>query len=262
MCFISTVVVVPITIYSIYSQWKVGKICPLCLMILFCMIIQAIMFIYICSGTLNIGLLLVWIACAFCFLCLFILYSNNRLNELDRLDTKIESLKLKRNKDILLLTSSRVEDINASIWLGAEASQIIVTTIISPSCKRCRKTVSELLSLSERKIEFRWNIILGKTSNSDSEMIKIWIQNYVYDKKKFIQDLYLWSNGRIRNFSNDSNSNQHELKIKEIYMNNERQLDSLRILGYPRIILNDRLLSQLYSSEDLELLITDQSNMT
>lgn len=258
---VSTIVVVPVTVYSAYSQWKIKKICPLCLIILACVIIQAAVFVYIPSGTINLGLLTVWVACAVCYLCLFTLYSHNRLNQHENLGTRIENLKLKRSKDVLLMKSSSAGHVKAPISLGVETSRINVTTIISPSCRHCRKIVSELLSLTEQKIEFRWNIILGTTAINDPEKIKIWIQSYIYDKNKFIQDLYLWSSGRIRNLSYKSGTDPHDSKVKEMCRDNDRQIENLNISGFPQIILNGRLLSPVYSTEDLELMIFDQSNI-
>lgn len=261
MNLVSAIVVVPVAAYSAYSQWKVRKICPLCLMILACVITQAAMFVHMPFGTINLGLLTVWAACAVCFLCLFTMYSNNRINQHENLGTRIENLKLKRSKDVLLMKSSSAERVKAPISLGAEASHVNVTTIISPSCRHCRKTVSELLSLTEQKIEFRWNIILGKTAINDPEKIKIWIHNYVHDKNRFIQDLYLWSSGRIRNLSYSSVADPQDPKVKEMCRDNDRQIEDMKISGFPRIILNDRLLSPVYSAEDLELMILDQSNI-
>lgn len=261
MCLVSAILVVPVSMYSVYSQWKVRKICPLCLMILACVVIQAAMFVHIPSGTFNLGLLTVWAACAGCYLCMLTQYSNNRIKKHENLGIRIENLKLKRSKDVFLMKSSSAEPVKAPISLGAETSHVNVTTIISPSCRHCRKTVSELLSLIEQKIDFRWNIILGKTAINDSGKIKIWIQSYIYDKNKFIQDLYLWSSGRIQNLSCKSGTNPQDPKVKEMCRDNDRQIEDLNISGFPRIILNGRLLSPVYSAEDLELMILDQSNI-
>lgn len=261
MYLVSCIMVVPVGIYSGYSQLKVGKLCPLCLTILACMIIQASIVVYIPFWTANLGLLTVWAACTVCYLSLFTLYSHNRLNQQENIDTKIENLKLKRNKDVLLMKSSWVVHVKAPIILGTKTSQINVTTIISPSCRHCRKIVSELFSLIEQEMDFQWNIILGKTAINDSENIKKWIQGYIYDKNKFIQDLYFWSCGRSRNLSYKSGPDPQDLKVKELCQDNERQIESLNISSFPRIILNGRLLSSVYSVDDLKLLIMDQANI-
>lgn len=261
MCLISAILIIPVTMYSVYGQWSVRKICPLCLLILLCVIIQAAMFFHGPSGIFSLGLLTLWAAYAICYLCLFTLYFKNRMYQHENLEARIENLKLKRSKEVLLMKSSSAEHVTAPISLGVETSRINLTTIISPSCTHCRKIVSYLFSLTEQNIEFRWNIILGQTAINDSEKIKIWIQSYIYDKNKFIQDLHLWGNGRIQNLSCKSVSNPKDIKADKICHDNDRQLANLHISGFPQIILNDRLLSPVYSTEDLELMIIDQINI-
>lgn len=259
--FISAIVAVPVTTYSVYSQYRIGKICPLCLMILICVIIQAVLFIYMSSQSANLGLLIIWAVYMICLLCLFTLHSHNESNRQKSLSAKIENLKLKRNKDIFLIESSYAEQVKSTIKLGDKTSKINITTIISPSCKHCRKVVYELFSLTERKIKFRWNIILGKTTERDSEIIKLWIQCYLSGKDKFIHELYLWSVGKIQCISDKSLAGSYNSKVTEITQDNDKQIESLKISGFPQIILNDRLLSSIYSTEDLEFLISDQSNI-
>lgn len=260
MSLVSAIVVVPVAMYSAYSQWKVRKICPLCLMILACVILQTALFCYMPSMPVNFELLIIWAFSSFCFLCLLTLFSQIRLTIQNNLNTKIENLKLKRNKDIFLIESSYAEQIKATIKLGRDTAKINVTTIISPSCKHCRKVVSELLSLTERDIKFQWNIVLGKTTEMDSERIKIWIQSYLSDKDKFIHDLYLWSIGETQSLYCKFITDSHNFKVNEIIQDNDREIERLNISGFPRIILNDRLLSSVYSMEDLEFIIADQVN--
>ena len=116
----------------------------------------------------------------------------------EQLKTTIQLLKLKRKQEIILLESSQIEIATTPMWFGKEDSSIIITTIISPSCKHCRKVVSELLLLIEKEVQFRWNVVLGKTISQDSEKIKIWVQEYISDKDFFLEALHLWSNEQIQ----------------------------------------------------------------
>lgn len=260
MSLVSAIVVVPVAMYSAYSQWKVRKICPLCLMILACVILQTAIFCYMPSLPVNFGVLTIWAFFAICFLCLLTLFSQIRLTRQNNLNTKIENLKLKRNKDIFLIESSYAEQIKATMKLGRDTANINVTTIISPSCKHCRKVVSELLSLAERDIKFQWNIVLGKTTEMDSEIIKIWIQSYLSDKDKFIHELHLWSIGKTHSLYCKFITDPNNYKVNEIIQENDREIERLNISGFPRIVFNDRLLSSVYSMEDLEFIIADQVN--
>lgn len=260
MYLIAAIVVLPMTAYSVYSQYKVGKICPMCIIIMACVILQTALFCYMPTLSVNLWVLTIWTSCAICFLCLLTLFSQIRLTKQNNLNTKIENLKLKRNKDIFLLESSYAEQIKATMKLGRDTAKINVTTIISPSCKHCRKVVSELLSLAERDIKFQWNIVLGKTTEMDSEIIKIWIQSYLSDKDKFIHELHLWSIGKTQSLYCKFITDPNNYKVNEIIQENDREIERLNISGFPRIILNDRLLSSVYSMEDLEFIIADQVN--
>lgn len=255
MYLIAAIVVLPMTVYSVYSQYKVGKICPMCIIILTCVILQTALFCYMPQLPINLWILTIWTFCAICFLGLLTLCSQFQLARQDNLSTKIENLKLKRNREVFLIESSFCEPVKAPIMLGAETSQINITTIISPNCRHCRKIVSELFSLTKRKIEFRWNIILGKTTERDAEIINVWIQSYLSDKDKFINELYLWS---IEEILTLSATGLQSLEVTDIIQDNDKQVEKLKISGFPQIILNDRLLSSVYSTEDLEFIIADQ----
>lgn len=258
MCLMAAIVVLPTTAYSVYSQYKVGKICPMCLLILACIILQSSMLGYLPYRNINLGLIAVWVVCMACYLCMVTLFSHNRLTHHEYLIKRIENLKIKRCEDVFLMKSTSVGQIKAPISLGTKTSNISVTTIISPSCKHCRRVVSIMLSLIERKLEFRWDIILGETAVNDSERIKTWIQSFVSDEHKFIKDLYLWSNGGLQNLSFEPSLASKDTEIKESYRINARHIKSLNISGFPRFILNGRLLSQIYSVEDIGLMIADQ----
>ena len=205
----------------------------------------------------SIGVLIMWGFINICVLCLLHFHSHNNLNQQDLLNTKVQLLKLKRNRDIILLKSSQVDFMRTTMWFGKEDSSINITTIISPSCKHCRQVVFTLLSILEKGIEFRWNIMLGERTDQDLEKIQQWILEYVSDKDKFSQDLKLWSNERIQNLQYSSNSFINDNKVSDICKDFQKQIKHLNILGFPQIILNDRLLSTIYRTEDLEYIIKD-----
>lgn len=99
--------------------------------------------------------------------------------------------------------------------------------------------------------------MLGERTDQDLEKIQQWILEYVSDKDKFSQDLKLWSNERIQNLQYSSNSFINDNKVSDICKDFQKQIKHLNILGFPQIILNDRLLSTIYRTEDLEYIIKD-----
>lgn len=258
--FIAAIVSVPITFYSVYSQIRIKKICPLCLMILASVLIETLLFIYMPKQPARLGLLVIWGIINILILCLLYFYSYIYLNRQKHLETEIQLLKLKRKNEVILLESSHVNLNLTPMWLGKEQSPINITTIISPSCKHCRKVVLELLSLIDKGIEFRWNIILGKIMEADSEKIEIWIKKYIADKNRFLYDLHLWSNGKIQNLFYSPNFVPQNEEVSNMHRIFDEQMTSLNIIGFPQIVLNDRILSTIYTAKDLEYIITDLSH--
>lgn len=250
----------PLTYYSVYNQIRIRKICPLCLMILICVFAEALVFICVPMSTSKLlrGLIL-WGLVNTCILGILYFYSHIHLTQQEQLKTKIQLLKLKREKRIILLESSPIELIKSPMWFGKEKASINITTIISPSCQHCRKVVFELLTLIEKGIDFRWNIMLGKIMNEDSQKIEMWVQEYISDKNKFLKSLHLWSNERTRCLHYSLNSVNQDIRVSEICYDFEYKMKKLNVLGFPQIVLNDRLLSTIYTAKDLEFIIADLS---
>ena len=258
---ISVIVSIPITIYSIYGQVKVGKICPLCLMVLICVFSEAIIFMRLPIHFVNVGVIVLFGTITVLLLCILHYYEHTLRNQQEKINTTIQLLKLKRKTEIILLESSQIEPIITPMWFGEENSSVNITTIISPSCKHCRRVVSELLLLLRKGVCFRWNVLLGKKSINDSELIKIWVQRYLSDKNQLLEDLQLWSNEKIQDLRLLKSIAIYEDRISEICNDFNRQVESLKIAVFPQIILNDRLLSPIYTSIDLKYILTDMSHL-
>lgn len=257
--FVAAIIFIPITLYSAYSQIKIRKICTLCLMILVSVLIESFLFIYMPKEPIKLGLLVIWGMINIFMLCLLHFRAYTYLNRQKHLETEIQLLKLKRKNEVISLESSHVSLDLMPMWLAKEHSKIIITTIISPSCNHCRKVVHELLSLIDKGIQFRWNLILGRIMESDSEKIEIWITKYITNKTGFLYDLRLWSNEKIKNLSCSPNFILQNDKVAKICQIFDKQIASLNIIGFPQIVLNDRLLSTMYTAKDLEFIITDLS---
>lgn len=257
--FISAIVLIPIASYSIYGQIRIGKICPLCLMILACVFAESFIVIFMPTRFVKLEALIVWGILNICMLILLCFYSQSYQNQQKHLKDKIQLLTLKRKKEIVLLESSHITPIITPIWFGKEKASINITTIISPSCNHCRKVVFDFFSLIEKGVEFQWSIVLGKTMNEDSKKIEIWVQEYMADKNKFLQNLYLWSRGNrlVQSLNSIPSSAVQDTTVFEICSGFDKQIESLNILGFPQIILNGRLLSNMYTVKDLEYVIRD-----
>lgn len=257
--FISTVISLPTIAYSAYSQFKIRTICPLCAIVVICIVTEAVMFINWSQRPINPSVPALY-CCIFLPAILISRYIwDIKQGEKEHQSTMIDLLKLKRKKEVMLSESTLVSPLSSHLWFGEKTSPVNVTTIISPKCSHCRKTVSEFVALKQRGLKFRWNIILGQSTRKDADIIDSWIHQFMTDKKKFFDDLILWSNGTVKISSSPSRNSIEDIGLTKIRQSFDKQIAELKISGFPRIILNDRLLSPIYTATDLEFLIEDKN---
>lgn len=257
--FISTVISLPTIAYSIYGQLKVKNICPLCVIVALCIATEAVMFICWDNQETNMSVIILY-GCIFLISLATLQYNSNIRNRVnDLFADSINLLKLKRKKEIVLIESTLTKPMNSPVGFGNEKSTSKITTILSPSCNHCKKVVSDFLALQQKGLDFRWNIILGQTTQADADIIEEWIHRFLTDKDKFFEDLILWSNGvaqMLTPISQNPVKKSVSSKIRQTFNN---QIAELNIIGFPKIILNNRLLSSIYTSRDLEFLIADEN---
>lgn len=255
----SVVIFIPIASYSLYGQVSVRKICPLCMMVLICVFSEALIYVLSPKHSVNLELLIVLGIIYICVLC--VVHFKEHIHQIlqEQLAETIQLLKLKRKTEVILLESASVGQVKTLMWFGDENSAINITTIISPSCRHCQNVLVDILSLIEKGIKFRWNIVLGRNKIQDAEEIDMWVQEYFSDKNLFYKKLRLWSNNQIRSLSYRSRPIARNEKILKTCRDFDRLIERLNIQGFPRIILNDRFLSNIYTIKDLEFIITDMS---
>lgn len=257
--FISTVVSLPTIAFSLYGQLKVRRICPLCCIVDLCIISETILFFCLNRQAINLNTIILF--CCLFSVSLAILHyvSNVRNRYYELFADNIDLLKLKRKKEILLLESTIVKSVSSPIQFGDDNSTICLTTILSPSCKHCRKLVSECIALRQKGLNFKWRIILGQTKQEDSEIIENWIQSFLANKEKFYEYLIHWSRGETEKMIPFHHCLANDGDLSGLRAIFNKQIAELNISGFPRIILNDRMLSSVFKSEDLEFIIMDKS---
>lgn len=258
--FISLLVILPISIYSGYCQYKIKSYCPLCITSLICILCEAIIFISTQGDSLSLDIMISFCIIFIAILCILRFISFLRSKSSDYISNKIGLLTLKRKNTIFMLESHESGNINSPIYLGIEDSNVIVTTIISPSCKHCKKIAKELIPLLNTNIQFRWNIIWGSVNMSDEKRICSWIALFMQNKGLFIKELSKWSNGKdsILNMELDNINDDQVLHIKE-YFND--CISKMEIIKFPQTSINNRLLSSIYTPQDYQYLILDNTRI-
>lgn len=258
--FISTVISLPTIIYSTYGQVKVRNICPLCVVVAICIVIEAIIFICWDYQTISIKILTLF-CCLFLFSLLVLQYiSYLKSKNTNLFSDSIDLLKLKRNKEVIRIESFPIKPISSPVGFGDGKARTNITTILSPSCSHCRKVASELISLRQKGLDFRWNIILGRTTPEDPNIIENWINQFLRDEKRFFDDLILWSKKDKRLSISPSQNSVKESRSTEIGQIFDKILQELNVSGFPQIFLNNRSLSSMYTPKDIEFILMDHSN--
>lgn len=257
---ISTIIFLPILAYSVYGQVKIRSICPLCMLVLLCIAAEIAISLYWSYSTIRLNIIAVYSG-VFTVTTITLQYIHNiKQKESAYLTERLDLLKLKRKKAVLQSESIPTNPTKTPIGFGEEDSSTVVTTLISPNCSHCRKMVSEFLKLQKKGVRFKWNIILGQTTPRDSDIIDIWIQQYYADKNKFFEYLHFWSNDSAGRISQPRvKKTTDTISFSDIKQSFEKEIMDMNISGFPRIILNDRLLSQIYTPKDIEFIIIDEN---
>ncbi|MDE6330121.1 MAG: vitamin K epoxide reductase family protein [Muribaculaceae bacterium] len=255
---IAAVLTLPLIAYSAYGQYKVRKICPLCIGIAGCIVIESLIFLSSVTATIDYRNIYLFVFIFISTLLILQLIKSMRDKESNMMTDRIASMKIKRKKEIFMMENSQISDIISPIHLGNKNSLYTVTTILSPSCKHCKKLASELISLYQNGQSFRWNIILGSSNPADLTLIDSWIKQYLSDKHKFFEHLKSWSKGEMTPLKPIQGYKDNEATISIITQFFNQKLMELNISSFPQIILNNRLLSSSYSLTDLRYLLADE----
>lgn len=256
LSYIAALAIIPMMAYSLYGQYKIKRICPLCLVTIGCVLWLAMIFVFNVSLSVNSKIIVVFSGITPITFLTFQYISNLLTKNKHYQNDRIRMLRILRKEDILLHESKPVDNIVTPLKFGDETSKIKITTIISPSCNHCRKTVKDVMDIINSGVKLQWQIVLGETSKHCAEIIDVWCDSYTKDRDSLFNQMYLWSCGNNQNVK--SNKSNGAMVTGNYGMFFREQLSNLAIGGFPRIILNDRLLSTVYSSKDLEFLIYDQ----
>lgn len=250
---------IPVAAYSAFGQFMIRKICPLCVGVILCLAMESGLFFLWNGHTLRWDIIAV--LCGIYIGSLFILkyFLDSRIIAKEYLNEKISSLRLRRRKEVLLAESRPVNNTVSPIYFGDRNAKVRITTILSPQCGHCRKVVSMLGGMMKMGLQFRLEIILGYVAKDNSGIVERWTESFLTDKDTFFENLILCGDRASKQSIPISHDSAHEAETSRITDLFETQITELGISGFPVIILNDRLLSDVYSAGDLKFLIGDLS---
>lgn len=257
---VSFVFLLPLSWYSLYYQRRLRKICPLCILILLSLTVEAALFPMIKGAAVGLTTTPLFLIVFPSLLFILVSIDNLRKKRDERIHSNTLLLSVKRDKNIILIKSRPVTFARSSALVIKDCDNgdgnNSVTAIISPGCDHCRKFMRELLELQKKDINFSCEIILGISGSNDVNDIKAWVQTYIANKDDFRMQLEKWSEGEsIR--PNPKYNYADKYAESEIYQSFSSTIKNLNIKGYPQLIFNRRLMSDIYSPADLKYLIAD-----
>lgn len=254
---ISVFILLPCIIYSLYSQVKIKRFCPLCIGVLLIIMLQSI----VCcvkyqNEKIDFSIILLY-GIIFGIILFFLKYRDCLLEQNKILfERSLQFLKIKRKKSIYQIENREITLKNETVWFGNEESINVITTVISPSCRYCHNMIKELIEMLDMDYNFRWNIVLGEVHPTDSFIIKEWITSYLKNKEIFLNKLKFHL--KIENKESNNCKVFHDLdRVNDIITGFQNFISSLKIRHYPKIIINNRMLSECYESSDIKYIISD-----
>lgn len=259
----AALVSIPLSCYSVYSQLKIKRFCPYCILILMLLVVQMVLW---GVGGMAVDMFLSPLLClGTAFVTLFMAMVVESFHTYYHLRAEVharrhhELMGQKRKPYVLTHESTPWKRSEKAIRLGRAVERNVVTTLISPSCPRCKQLVKEIFAVIDSGIiPFRWEIVMGETHEGDDRVNREWIRCYLHDPQHFFRHLRRWCRREINYcLSSEVRGAQIEGKIKLISEDFARTIKRNHVEGLPRMVVNRRMLSSLYSGSDVVYLLAD-----
>lgn len=266
--------VIPFVLFSIlYQKFIVKKWCPLCLSVMGLVVLENLLFLLYPGKTITItySLFLGYLFLTSMLLSIpMVLSYKNLINaQGDAFRQKLQNLQLKRNPAVIvsLFNNQKKTEIpqTHSIVIGNQESPLVITTLLSPLCKPCKRIVLEILKLIKNYPEsFLWQIrfdgiekevynpinriqlhIKQLCDNEQDDSAKIQIIKDWYSRQSF-----QWFAER---YPIDKIAPETIVGLAEQINDNAR----LNVTRVPILWINNRMLPQEYAVLDIPFLYTD-----
>lgn len=265
---------IPFVLFSVlYQKFIVKKWCPLCLGVVGLVVLENLAFLLYPGKTMpNSSFLLagVMLILSFIFSILIVHFFKNQIKvQGDAFTNKLLNLQLKRNPAVLISLFNRQKrneiPQNHNILIGNQDSNIVITTLLSPMCKPCKRLTNEILQLIEKHPEsFLWQIRfdgIAKEVYDPINRIQLHVKQLCENEKdngakiKIIKDWYSRQSFQwfAERYPIDKIAPETIVGLAEQIKQNAA-LDVNRV---PGLWINNRMLPQEYSVADIPLLCTD-----
>jgi thiol-disulfide isomerase/thioredoxin len=186
----------------------------------------------------------------------------------DSFNSKLQSLRIKRNPVVLASVFGRqkIAEVpkNHNIVMGDSNAPFVITTLLSPMCKPCKKLAGQIIELLKKHPScFYWQIRFDGIENNAGNLNKIQLQlmqlcNREKDENLKLKIISAWYSRQ--SFKWFSSKYPFQEISPEIYSSFAEVIIENKKFGFkkvPGLWVNDKELPSDYSVADLPYLTTD-----
>lgn len=273
--FASSILSIPISLYSIYRQYFiVKKWCPICLGIIAVLFVQLISLLAVNNLGFSLGLnVVLQLLLSLLIPTLMINYAKSQIQK-DRKNQSeiIELHRFKRNYGLFRLALHASDQLNVDanfshkIILGNPAAKLKITVVTSPFCAACEKfhhTITALLDRFSDELAFDIRFLFDQelssqaTKNTYSKLISIYLLN---GAKEFFNSLATWFETKdfIELAKKSPSINDETLELIEVILNEQCTWGRAQNIEYtPSLFINEYRFPIQYGLQDISYFIED-----
>ncbi len=267
-----SILALPYPVFSILYQWlKVKKWCPLCLSVQFVIVMESLLAfnVFKISGLTIVSFIPVLIIFSVVFIIVllmkFLFLSDREKNHL-----KLESLKMKRDKEVFLFKMRKGKRIEIpygkyALIFGNKKSEVLVSVFLSFSCSACANKFGSILKLiNNNKIKVQLILSPAKDEISVQFMKKVYRMMMDGQNIKIPEELALWYKTKIserykllqEKLINDDNEGFEEMMEYNLML-----FKTGKVVEVPSVFVNGYPLPFSYLLDDLSYHISTLEKM-
>ena len=255
-------------IYSLYHQYfTIKKWCPLCLGIASVLIIQFVLNFFFIKVNFDFDILMQSLLLELIIMsALTVSWSYIKsllVSTIEKNDLRIENLKFRRNHHLFIPYYRELKAMDVSmgtgdIVLGSHNPKVVITAVLSPSCKYCGEAFSNIkkkLEINSNSLQVNVRLLVSSSNTTDNfkvhmaeRLLQLFFEEGEATFMTALEDWYSIANVKIwfQKWQRVTNS-----KYSEVLNKHHKWCQTNHITSSPTIFINGRLIPRIYDSKDI-----------
>ncbi|MCK0132157.1 thioredoxin domain-containing protein [Flavobacteriaceae bacterium F08102] len=270
---ITTLLGLPVILYSLYYQWQVEKKwCTICLLIAGLLVLEMVTFSNFGSFRTLVfnGISLFSFLLGFSVVVMVWLMLKPKIKSYFRLkSSEITSLRFKRNYDLFKLAlldskSYNYDTLDSEIYVGNGDAQLKLTLVTNPFCGHCIKMHGQLEKILDKytddlRVNIRFNYNFQEPEEKSKFLHHRLLEIYFQEgQNKFMNALGIWFNTKnMEEWNLNFGAAEVIPKIGKIFKKQFKENIKNELLFTPALIVGQQQYPDTYDREDLILFIKD-----